>query len=104
MTFYRKCLRCTPSAYNSGKLTVALLLVASVPTANAFEWDTGIPELRTRWDNTVKYSAAWRTKSPSSSLIDGQKNLNLDDGDRSFGRGLISNRLDLFSELDLGAV
>ena len=101
MTFYRNCLRCAPSAYNSGKFTVALLLVASVPTANAFEWDTGIPELRTRWDNTVKYSAAWRTKSPSSALIDGQKNLNLDDGDRSFGRGLISNRLDLFSELDL---
>lgn len=95
------CLPVSRGGHSCNKITMALLLAASVPVANAFEWDSGVPELRTRWDNTLKYSAAWRTQAPKSSLVDGPENLNLDDGDRNFNRGLISNRLDLFSELDL---
>ena len=81
-------------------LTLATL-ISGLPMVQAFEIDSGIPDLRLRWDNTVKYSAAWRTQNPSSKLVDGAGNLNLDDGDRNFKRGLISNRLDLLSELDI---
>ncbi|MCP1484655.1 hypothetical protein J3D48_000968 [Pseudomonas fluorescens] len=76
-------------------------ITAGLPDAHAFEFDTGNPDLRARWDNTLKYSAAWRTKDQSDKLIDGQTALNQDDGDRNFDKGLISNRLDLLSEMDI---
>lgn len=78
-----------------------LAITAGVPDARAFEFDTGNPDLRVRWDNTLKYSAAWRTKGQSDKLIEGQTALNQDDGDRNFDKGLISNRLDLLSEMDI---
>lgn len=78
-----------------------LAITAGLPDAHAFEFDTENPDLRVRWDNTLKYSAAWRTKDQSDKLIEGQTALNQDDGDRNFDKGLISNRLDLFSEMDI---
>lgn len=81
-------------------LTLALFALAA-SQAQAFEIDTGNPDLRIRWDNTLKYSAAWRTEGASSKLTQGQTALNLDDGDRNFNKGLISNRLDLLSEMDI---
>ncbi|MGG6348506.1 DUF1302 domain-containing protein [Pseudomonas putida] len=81
---------------------ISLALVAlAASQAQAFEFDSGNPDLRVRWDNTLKYSAAWRTQDASSKLTEGQTALNLDDGDRNFAKGLISNRLDLLSELDI---
>jgi hypothetical protein len=65
--------------------------------APAFDISTGA-DLQLRWDNTVKYSAAWRVRDQSATLL---ANVNGDDGDRNFARGLISNRLDVLSELDL---
>jgi len=77
-------------------------LCSGVSTVQAFDFDTGNPDIRTRWDNTLKYSSAWRTKSPSSQLTStGSGALNGDDGDRNFGKGLISSRLDLLSEFDI---
>lgn len=79
---------------------VTVALVAMVPTAQAFEVDTGNEDLKVRWDNTVKYSTGWRLGEPSSALT---ADVNLDDGDRNFKKGgLISNRFDLLSEFDLG--
>ena len=83
-----------PPTRNAAALVLAL--VAS--GAYAADFDTGIPELSLRWDNTVKYSAARRLAQPLPSLLG---NPNTDDGDRNFHKGLISNRFDLFSELDL---
>ena len=81
-------------------LSAALLVLCS-QAAQAFDIDTGNPDFKLRWDNTVKYSAAWRTQNPSSKLTEGQVALNQDDGDRAFKKGLISNRTDILSELDL---
>lgn len=50
--------------------------------------------------NTVRYGAAFRTRGQSDTLTG---NPNSDDGDRNFNRGLISNRLELLTELDLQA-
>lgn len=76
----------------------ALAYTLAVPVAQAFQIDTGNPDLAVRWDNAVKYSAAWRLKNPSATLVSAA---NQDDGDRNFRKGLISNRADLLSELDV---
>jgi hypothetical protein len=70
-----------------------------VPSAYAFEINTGNEDVGLRWDNTVKYSTGVRLKEPSAQLTE---DANLDDGDRNFrSGGLISNRFDLLSEFDL---
>ena len=76
-------------------IAAALALLGGATTAA--EIDTGNPDLKLRWDNTIKYSAAVRTGKRSDALL---SNANNDDGDRNFNRGLTSNRLDLLSELD----
>jgi hypothetical protein len=76
---------------------IALAMTAA--SAQAFQFETGDPDFKARWDNTLKYSAAMRVKDRHDKLV---ADANLDDGDRNFDRGsLISNRVDLFSELDL---
>src|ERR1700704_5234708 len=72
-----------------------------VQSAFAFEFETGNPDLKLRWDNTVRYTLADRVHGQSSNLINGPITTNQDDGDRSFNKGVISNRLDLFSEFEV---
>ncbi|HEU0201719.1 MAG TPA: DUF1302 domain-containing protein [Burkholderiaceae bacterium] len=81
---------------------LALLIPAALATnASAFQIDTGNPDFKLRWDNTVKYSLAGRVKERSPALASNPPlTVNQDDGDNNFSRGLVSNRLDLFSELD----
>lgn len=81
------------------QLALAVISSASTSVALAVEIDTGNPELKLRWDNTVKYSAAARVRGHSDALV---ANPNLDDGDRNFKKGVISNRFDLLSEADIG--
>jgi len=78
--------------------TVALGQFALAQSAVAFAFDTGIPDLNISWDNTFKYSTAFRVKAPSEQLL---TDVNSDDADRNFHRGLISNRLDVLSEFDI---
>jgi hypothetical protein len=83
-------------------VTMAALLAGlqmmGAQRAEAVGIETGNDDLKLSVDTTVKYSAAWRLKDPSPVLL---ANPNLDDGDRNFGKGLISNRLDLLGEMDL---
>lgn len=73
------------------------LLLAQGPVALAFESTLG-DDIQLRLDNTLKYSAAARLEGRSAALVGDP---NLDDGDRNFSRGLISNRVDWLGELDL---
>lgn len=50
-----------------------------------------------RWDNTLKYSMAYRLGPADRALI---QSPNADDGDRHFHAGVVSNRVDLLSEFD----
>jgi hypothetical protein len=79
-----------------------LLAMGSVPAAHAFQFTFDNSDLRLSWDNTIKYSAAMRLEGRQDRLVDSRNpnNLNQDDGDRNFDQGLISNRVDLFSELE----
>lgn len=76
----------------------AMLTLTVASEAYAFEFDTGNAEVKARWDNTLKYSAGWRVKERSDRLV---ADANLDDGNRNFDKGLVSNRLDLLSEFDM---
>ncbi|WP_157264077.1 DUF1302 domain-containing protein [Azohydromonas aeria] len=86
----------------------ALIAIAGTP-ALAFEVDTGNPDLKVLWDTTLKYSSGYRLENPSQSIVGGQNYdpaspnyfPNTDDGSRNFKRGLVSNRLDVLSELDV---
>lgn len=79
-------------------VVVGVLAALVAPVTHAFEFSTGQEDLKARWDNTIKYSAARRLKDPSPVLT---ADVNQDDGDRNFKKGLISNRVDLLSEFDL---
>ena len=79
------------------RVAVAVAACVGVADALAVEFDTGNPDLSVRWDNTIKYSAAVRMHEQDAALLG---NPNTDDGDRNFGKGLISNRFDLLTELD----
>ncbi len=50
-----------------------------------------------RWDNTLRYSTAFRLAAQDGALI---ANPNTDDGDRDFDPGLVSSRIDVVSQLD----
>ena len=77
---------------------MAALPLLCAGKAFALDVETGNNDLKIRWDNSVKYSNAFRLKSPSAALT---SDPNQDDGDRNFSRkGLVSNRLDLLSDLD----
>lgn len=94
---------CRPSV-----LALAVWCSLSLP-AQAFEVETDIPELKILWDTTFKYSAGFRLKDPSAAIVSGSNYdtsgstyfPNTDDGSRNFKKGLVSNRLDVLSELDV---
>lgn len=81
-----------------GALLLVLLTLALLPwQAQAFQSYVGDTDLSIRWDNTFKYSAAYRLRDQLDTLI---ADANYDDGDRNFDKGLVSNRFDWLSELE----
>lgn len=98
-----------PSPLWLRRMSVLAAAASAACGASAFDIDTGNPDLKLRWDTTLKYSAAARVKARSAALattvfgptgVVGPNNINQNDGDNNFNRGVISNRLDLFTELD----
>lgn len=88
-----------PLCAHRGPLAAAVMALCAGP-ALAVDLNPG-GDWQVRWDNTVKYSAGYRLRSPAAELIEPLAvKANADDGDRSFGRGLTSNRADLLSEFD----
>jgi len=82
-------------------VSVATMALIAAQSASAGEIDIGNPDWKLRWDNTVKYSAMNRLDSPLPELSNGTGTLNQNDGNNNFGRGIVSNRIDLLSEIDL---
>ena len=66
--------------------------------ACAFKIDTGNEDIRLNWDNTFRYNLGYRVGSQDQAIL---ANPNLDDGDRNFATGIVANRLDVLSELDV---
>jgi hypothetical protein len=87
---------CGKIATGMGMLLMGLAFLA--PSATAITFETGNPDLKVAWDNTFTYSVAYRLNDQEDDLI---SDPNMDDGNRNFDQGLVMNRLDLFSELDV---
>lgn len=78
--------------------TACLLSALLAPSAQAAPLiDDSETGLKVNWDNTIKYTVAARLRERDQLLTSA---INLNDGDNNFGKGLISNRLDFFTELD----
>ena len=80
---------------------LAVLAGAAASTVQAAPVETDNPDLRIRFDNTVKYSQAYRLRGASPGLASCAICLNQNDGDNNFGKGMVSNRIDLLSEFDV---
>lgn len=83
--------------------TLLAVLMTTIGSAGAHAFDIeGYSDVKARWDNTVKYTAAWRLNNPDLAVANQNGNQpNVDFGDLSFGKGQINNRFDLLSELDV---
>jgi hypothetical protein len=98
--------QCRRAVLGQGHLRTAIAAaviaqLTMLSEAWALEVATGNADVKLRWDNTIKYSAAWRLRDASDVLVSNPPaSINQDDGDRNFGKGLISNRLDVLSEFD----
>ncbi|MCZ4303460.1 DUF1302 domain-containing protein [Zoogloeaceae bacterium G21618-S1] len=91
------------SSRQAARLATLPVLVAALCAAGdaaAFQFDTGNPDIRMSWDNTVKYSASWRVEDSTTQVAGdtATAQVNTNDGDLNFDKGLISNRVDLLSE------
>lgn len=75
-------------------VAIALAACFGSPT-HAAEFELG-EDFKLNWTNTFRYGLAQRLKDSDPAL----SHPNGDDGNRNFGKGLISNRLELLSELD----
>ncbi|MCG6656992.1 DUF1302 domain-containing protein [Halomonas campisalis] len=78
-----------------------LLLVGLIASASGSAYGIDIPlgeSASLSWDTTLRYSAGWRVQGQDKALL---ANPNADDGNRSFKRGLMQNRVDLLTEADL---
>ncbi|MET0266609.1 MAG: DUF1302 domain-containing protein [Duganella sp.] len=91
---------------------LAIAVAAALPAAQAYEFQTADPELKISWNNTFKYSGAYRLKDADARLLAGGypsagpgdfTGYNLDDGNQNFrNKGIVSSRIDWLSEFDAG--
>lgn len=82
----------------SRAIAALLLGAGSVGSAYGFNIEVHNPDLRMRWDNTVRVNYVHRTESQDEKLL---QQINADDGNRNFDKGMVSARVDLLSEFDL---
>jgi len=90
---------------------LALALAAFGAPAQAYEFATG-SDIKVSWNNTFKYSMAYRLKDADARLLAGGypgfgpadfTGFNLDDGNQNFrNKGLVSSRVDWLTEFDAG--
>lgn len=82
-----------------GVLATAVLAAVWNMPVQAFEVDTGNPDLAIRFDNTVRLNYAQRVEEANSKIA---HTYNSNDGDRNFSSGSpVSQRVDLLTELDV---
>ncbi|HJV01093.1 MAG TPA: DUF1302 domain-containing protein [Burkholderiaceae bacterium] len=82
-------------------LAAGVAAILQMAQAQAGTIETGQPDLKVRWDNTFKYSAALRVKDASQNVAASYVNPNVDAGDLALDKGLINNRVDWLTELDV---
>ncbi|KXB32370.1 hypothetical protein AT959_01355 [Dechloromonas denitrificans] len=80
-------------------IVLAVAALGAGGNAAAFNIDTGNEDLEVRWDNTIRYNVAGRTKGRNPLIAGNQA---YDQGTFSKDRGdAVANRIDLLTEFDL---
>jgi hypothetical protein len=90
---------------NMKAIIFALATVLPIHAAHAIDFQTDNPDLKITWNNTFKYSTAYRLKDADPALTNNPANFtfNTNSGDLNFQKkGLISDRLDWLTEFDIG--
>lgn len=88
-----------PLHRRSAIAAAALAGAIGATPAQAFEFDTGNPDLTVRWDNTPRVNLGWRVEQRNDLIGNNQF---YDEGTYSFDKGdLVAGRLDWFTELDV---
>jgi hypothetical protein len=82
-------------------LAAAVASIVLAPSAIALQFDTGNPDLEVRWDNSFKYNMMMRVEGQDGDVINSKSPALFDDADLGFDKGIVSNRADLLTELDL---
>src|SRR4051812_45757993 len=100
-----------PTSLKPTAMAIALASILPMQAAHAFEFDTGDSDIKVTWNNTFKYSTAYRLKNADPGLLASGypsagpgdfSGYNLDDGNRNFRtRGIVSSRIDWLSGLDV---
>ena len=87
---------------------IAVAVAAVIANCVVFQTAHGIElvntdDLKVRWDNTLKYTAAWRMASPNGIIANQNGNwANTAFGDLGYSKGdMVNNRADLLSEFDV---
>jgi hypothetical protein len=84
---------------NRNAIAAAAVLALTCGAAQAFDFDTGNPDLSVRWDNTARFNYGVRVEDRDPKI--GNSALS-DEGTYSFDKGdAVAQRLDLLSELDV---
>jgi len=87
-----------PQRRRAAAMAVAAALASFAGGANAFEIDTGNPDIAMRWDNTFRYNLGMRVEGRDQNI--GNYFL-ADEGTYSFDKNkVVTNRLDVLSEFD----
>lgn len=91
-----------PGRFPSSKKFLTTLMAAIASTGTyAFEIE-GTSDVKARWDNTFKYTSAWRLNDADLAVANQNgAQPNTDFGNLNFGKGLINSRVDWVSELDV---
>lgn len=87
----------TSAVVGSG-LFSAVMMVVSAPSLAASV--TLSEDVTLQWDNNITYASGYRLDDPDAGNI-GVLQANGDDGNRNFGKGLMQNRLNWISELEI---
>jgi hypothetical protein len=87
-----------PALNQLGLVVSAIVLGAALPgVGHAAPIDVGNPDIKVRWDNTVRLNYVHRVESQDKNTL---AQVNADDGNRNFDKGTVSTRLDNLSEFD----
>ena len=96
--------KCTLQATTRRRALSRAIAVAAMMTAGhgwAMQFDTGNSDLEVRWDNTAKYNLMVRVEDQDSDITNSASPSLFDDANLAFDTGVVSNRADLLSELEL---
>ena len=84
-----------------GSVSVTAAILLATPSVYAFKLDSDNPDLKMRWDNTLKYSTIYRLEDPDEAQLARYIGSPAGDGDYNFEKGIASSRLDWLTEFDL---